>query len=266
MTNPPNHAVDDGSPDRFGYSWERFNRPTPDQDVQFRRWTVHLDPAIDWLGRRFLDAGCGAGRNSYWAMTYGAAGGLAVDIDERSLGAARANLARFPTVEVRFQSIYDLEESEAFDIVFSIGVIHHLSDPDLAIRHLVQAAKKGGRVLIWVYGYENMEFYVKVLNPLRVILLSRLPVGLVRWLAYPPAALLWVLLRLGIFNITYFRLLRQFSFRHLHHIVFDQMLPKVANYWTREEARDLFVRAGLADIRVQWVNEMSWSVIGTRPE
>jgi len=91
--------------ERFGYSWHKFNELTKRQEEQFRRWTVDLRPERDWRGKFFLDAGCGAGRNSYWAMTYGAADGVAFDLDERSLAAARRNLAAIPQVQVRQQSL-----------------------------------------------------------------------------------------------------------------------------------------------------------------
>ncbi|MCG8547987.1 MAG: class I SAM-dependent methyltransferase [Alphaproteobacteria bacterium] len=255
-----------GSPDRFGYSWDSFNDLTADQEEQFRRWTVHLDPARDWQGKLFLDVGCGAGRNSYWPMTYGAAGGRSIDVDERSLAAARRNLSAYPTVEVAFCSAYDIAETDVYDIVFSIGVIHHLDDPALALRRMVQAAKPGGRVLIWVYGYENMAFYVNVLNPLRKALFSRMPLGFLRLLAHVPTGVLWSLLRLGFTPIEYFRLLRNFSYRHLHHILFDQMLPKIAHYWRRDQVERLMTDAGLHDVKLSWVNEMSWSAVGVKPE
>jgi len=256
--------IEQGSPDRFGYSWDQFNLLTREQEEQFRRWTVHLDPACDWKDKRFLDAGCGAGRNSFWAMTYGAAGGLAIDLDDRSLDAARRNLAQFPRIEVRRQSIYDLPEESTFDLCISVGVIHHLDNPLLAIQRMRRAAKPGGQVLIWVYGYENMEFYVNVLDPVRRVLFSRLPMPLLRVLAYLPASVLWLLLRLGFQPIAYFRLLRGFPLAHLHHIVLDQMLPRVANYWRSETVEQLMRDAGLEDVKLAWVNEMSWSAIGRR--
>jgi SAM-dependent methyltransferase len=263
----PEPDVTKGSPERFGYSWQEFNELTERQEEQFRRWTVHLRPERDWKGKFFLDAGCGAGRNSYWAMTYGAAGGVAIDLDERSLAAARRNLAAIPQVEVRQQSLYNLAEEEEgiFDICFSIGVIHHLDDPLLALSKMCQAAKPDGQVLIWVYGTENMKFYVSVLNPVRKVLFSRLPMPLLKVLAYIPAGALWLLLRIGFQPIEYFRLLRTFPFRHLHHIVFDQMLPRVANYWTRDMVESLMISAGLVDVKLAWVNQMSWSAIGRKP-
>ena len=65
-------------------------------------------------------------------------------------------------------------------------------------------------MLIWVYGLENMEFYVNVLNPIRKALFSRLPMSLLKRLAYIPASSLWLLLRIGFQPIEYFRLLRAF--------------------------------------------------------
>src|SRR5690348_4851920 len=120
-----------GSPDRFGYSWDRFSLLTADQEHQFRLWTVHLSPESDWKGKRFLDAGCGAGRNSHWAMSYGAESCVALDLDERSLAAARRNLEQYPTASVQKCSIYEIPFLDEFDIVFSIGVVHHLSEPAL---------------------------------------------------------------------------------------------------------------------------------------
>jgi SAM-dependent methyltransferase len=253
-----------GSPDRFGYEWNAYAEILPEYEEQFRRWTVHLAPE-DWRGKSFLDVGCGMGRNSFWPMRYGAREGCAVDIDERSLAQARRNLAAFPTVEVLRASAYDLPFSEHFDIAFSIGVIHHLERPELAVQRMVRAVKPGGKVLIWVYGREGNGWLVSVLDPLRRGLFRRLPVGWVHHLSLYPAALVWVLLRLGPRPSAYFRLLAGFGFGHLRSIVFDQMLPRIAHYWPKQTVVELMHRAGLEDVRVAAVNEMSWSAIGTRP-
>src|SRR5215471_18039820 len=99
-----------GSSERFGYSWAIWNEILPEHQEQFRRWTSSL-PREVWRGARFLDVGCGMGRNSYWAMAEQASGGVAIDLDDRSLAGARRNLAPYDTVEVRKQSAYDLTET-----------------------------------------------------------------------------------------------------------------------------------------------------------
>lgn len=254
-----------GSSARFGYSWDAFSELTPEQEEQFRRWTVLLDPDDGWQGLRFLDVGCGAGRNSYWAMKYGAASGTAIDVDETSLAAARRNLATWSDVDVSNQSAYEIAAEGEFDIAFSIGVIHHLAEPDRALRKMREAVKPGGRVLIWVYGRENMERYLALMDPLRRVLFRRLPMPVLQSLAHLPTALLWFLLRIGLNRLAYFRLLRQLPYRHLHHILLDQMLPQIANYWTRDEVQLLMEDAQLADINIAPVNDMSWCAVGVRP-
>ena len=251
-----------GSPERFGYSWDRYADLLPEHEEQFLRWTA-LDRSF-WKGLRFVDCGCGIGRNSHWPMTYGALGGLAVDVDDRTLRRARLNLAPFTNMEVREQSIYEIAEADTFDIAFSIGVVHHLSDPDAAVARLTRAVKPGGQVLLWLYGRENNGWIVHVFNPFRRALFSRMPLRLVHALSWPLTALLWCALRVGFPPGAYYRLIRRFSFEHLRAIVFDHMIPRIALYYTRAEAEALLERAGLADVRSTWVNENSWSVIGRK--
>jgi len=258
-------AYDDlkGSPDRFGYEWDIYAEILPEHEEQFRRWTAPLAPQ-DWRGLSFLDVGCGMGRNSYWPLRYGAAGGVAVDIDDRSLESARRNLEHFPGMEVIRASVYELPFEDRFDVAFSIGVIHHLEHPERALERMVRAVKPGGCVLIWVYGRENNRWLVSVLDPLRRVLFSRLPVGVTHHLSLYPAILAWLLVRLGVRPIEYFRLVGKFDFPHLRAIIFDQMLLRIAHYWPREKVARMMAEAGLQDVRLVWVNQMSWSAIGTR--
>lgn len=268
MKNPtpnPSTPVAGGSPERFGYEWREYADLRPEHEEQFRRWTEPLG-VESWHGRFFLDVGCGMGRNSVWPVRYGAAGGVAIDVDDRSLDSARRTLAEFHTVTVRKQSAYDIEDRDRFDVAFSIGVIHHLEFPERALAAMVRAVKPGGQVAIWVYGLENNEWIVTLLDPLRKALFSRLPIGFVHFLSGIPAAVLWLLLRTGFGRVEYFRLIRSFGFRHLRSIIFDQMLPKIANYWSRDQVEMLMKGAGLTDIDIRWVNQMSWAAAGTKPQ
>jgi SAM-dependent methyltransferase len=226
----------------------------PEHEEQFRRWTAPLEPQ-DWQGKDFLDVGCGMGRNSFWPLKYGAASGVGVDIDERSLESARRNLKSFPRMQVMRASVYDLPFQDRFDLAFSIGVIHHLEHPERALERLLRAVKPGDRVLIWVYGRENSRWLVSILDPLRRMPFSRLPIGVAHHLSSYPAVLVWQLLRLGVRPIEYFRLIAKFDFPHLRAIVFDQMLPSIAHYWPRETVARMMTEAGLGDVVLTWVNQ-----------
>jgi SAM-dependent methyltransferase len=257
-------AVAAGSPDRFGFEWQTYPELRQEYEEQFRRWTSPIDTS-EWRDRTFIDVGCGMGRNSYWPMTYGASAGVAIDVNEGSLASARRTLSSFPTVSVRHLSAYDIDYRDEFDIAFSIGVIHHLENPQRALEAMVRAVKPGGRVLIWVYGLENNEWIVRLISPMRRLLFSRVPIGLLHWLSWLPATALWLALHLGLGRTEYARQTRQFTFRHLRSIVFDQLLPKIAHYWPRATVATMMADAGLTGVKLVAVNEISWAALGTKP-
>lgn len=253
-----------GSPDRFGYEWGTYSEITPLYEEQFKRWT-RLIPQDEWRNKSFLDVGCGMGRNSYWPLGYGAKRGVGIDIDKRSLAATQNNLKHFENFHTQELSAYDICYKDEFDIVFSIGVIHHLQDPQRALHNMTQAAKVSGKVLIWVYGQENVQWVNTVFNPFRKAIFSKLPISITHFLSIFPTFFLWLFLKLGLGKIEYFQLLRKFSFWHLRSIVFDQMLPQIANYWSYNEVLSLMKTAGLENIQVESVNDMSWCAVGIKP-
>jgi SAM-dependent methyltransferase len=258
-----NTNIKKGSPDRFGYEWTIYNKILPIYEEQFKRWTS-LIAEEEWTDRSFLDVGCGTGRNSIWPVKYGAKNGVAIDVDDGSLGSAKENLKDLKNVDVKKISAYDIPYENEFDIVFSIGVIHHLEFPEKALVGMKKATKEGGKVLIWVYGYENSEWVVKYLNPLRKFLFSKMPIKVTHFLSIFPTAVIYSLVRMGLGKIEYFKLIRQFSFWHLRSIVFDQMLPCIANYWKRDEVINLMEKVGLKDVKIAHVNDMSWCAVGIK--
>ena len=86
--NEPEARLRAGSPERFGHAWAIFHQILPVHHEQVLRWTAAL-PRSSWAQATILDAGCGIGRNTFWAMTEGAAGGVAIDASERSVAIAR---------------------------------------------------------------------------------------------------------------------------------------------------------------------------------
>ena len=51
----------------------------------------------------------------------------------------------------------------------------------------------------------------------------------------------------------------------LEHIVFDHLLAPIAYYLPREEVERWASEAHLEAPLVRWHNQMSWTLIGTRP-
>jgi len=249
---------------RFGYEWSKYSELDPNYEVQFKKWVFPLNPSF-FAGKKVLDAGCGMGRNSYWALRYGAKEVVAFDYDKRTIKSATVLLSKFPNVKVELASIYSIPYENEFDLVFSIGVIHHLEFPDTAIKNLVKAAKSGGKVLIWVYGYEGNEWIVKIVSPIRKFFTSRIPPPLLDLLTYFISVPFFIFIKIMPIKNSYLRQLKNFRFRHIHSIIFDQLLPQIARYYRKEEAKNLLAdNTGLENIEIYSCNNNSWTVIGTK--
>lgn len=251
-----------GTQHQFGYEWEAYPEIVPQHREQFQRWIAPFREE-NFKGKRFLDAGCGMGRNSFWALSAGAASAIAIDYDERTVAAARKNLAAFPNCEVRFQSIYDLTEDATVDIAFSIGVVHHLAEPRKAVENLVRALKPGGTLILWLYAREGNEFYLSVIDPFRKLITSRLPHFMTRGIATAMTVALKAYLALP-HKREYEVMLRKHSFRQLELIVLDQLIPSIANYWTADEVRNLVAGLPVESPILAHTNGMSWTLVATK--
>ncbi len=247
---------------RFGYEWSRYRRIIPEYEGQFAAWTVPISKE-EWKGKAVLDAGCGTGRNSLWPLKYGASRVMAFDVDPRTVAVARTNLAEHEHCEVTEASIYDLPWKDEFDVTFSIGVIHHLEDPRKAVANLVAATKPGGTVLIWVYGWEGHTGMKRAINAIRKVT-CKFPLGLLSALVWPFSLVWWVYTRIGPHNHPYLAQFRSSPLWHLHSILFDQLLPPIANYWRKEEAMALFDGLEIEDLQAEWINKGSWTVWGKK--
>mgnify|MGYP001160657339 CR=1 FL=1 len=250
------------SSERFGFEWDKYQAVDSNYEKQFKNWTYPLG-FDDFKDKIILDAGCGMGRNSFWPLKWGAKELMAFDFDERSVKAAQKNLADFPNAQVVFKSIYEIDWRDKFDLAFSIGVIHHLKKPKDALQKMIEALKSGGTILVWVYSYNTL--IVKVLNPIRKSVTSKLPLGLVHFLAYFLSVPIYIWAKIFRGPGGYLKQISQFKFWHIHSIIFDQLIPEVANYWTRLEVEELFAGLGLREIDIHRPpNGTGWIVIAKK--
>lgn len=253
------------SEERFGYEWDTYDAMTPEYEAQFRNWTGPIAQS-EWKGKRVLDAGCGMGRNSVWPLEWGADALTAFDLDDRSISAAKRTLAKYPNATVVKQNIHDLPWVGEFDIAFSIGVIHHLEDPKKALSEIVRALKPGGTLLIWVYSREGFEWIPDRIDPIRNAITSKLPLVVVHALSYFIAVPFYLLLKV-VRPSPYFRQLATFKFWHLRSIIFDQLIPRIAHYWTKEQVADLASGLPVESIEVfRPQNECGWILIAEKAE
>ena len=119
------------------------NESTLTERTGFRR--------ADLDGRVILEAGCGMGR--FLDVSSRAPRTQVVGFDlSLAVESAFENLGRRPNVHIVQADIFSPPFSnQAFDIIYSIGVLHHTPSPSAAFLRLVPLLKQGGKIAIWVY-------------------------------------------------------------------------------------------------------------------
>ncbi len=133
----------------FGRQWNRYDvvRPEEDEGTFLVKTGVN---ARDLSGQKVLDAGCGGGRYARLCGSYGAKV-IGVDLSAAVLKAAEL-CAGLQNVAIIQADLLDLPLADsAFDLVYSIGVLHHTPDPRRGFGEIARKVKPGGRLAVWLY-------------------------------------------------------------------------------------------------------------------
>lgn len=156
-------------------------------DLKWQRVSRHVSPLS---GRRVLDVGCG---NGYYAWRMIAAGArLVVGLDPGQLAITQFRaLERYqpdaPIVLLPLGSEAIDTELEAFDSVFSMGVLYHRRQPGRHLAELRRALRSGGEVVLETLVIEGIDG--QILRPpdryagMRNVWSLTSPATILRWLS-----------------------------------------------------------------------------------
>jgi SAM-dependent methyltransferase len=155
------------------------------------------------------------------------------------------------------------------DYIFSIGVLHHIPEPAPVVKAAFKALRPGGNLLIWLYGKEGNELYLSFVKPLRMIT-KRLPhfiLSALVWTIYIPTAFYIKLCHKIPLPLQeyFFFVFEKMSPKHQRLIIYDQLNPFYAKYYTRSEAEKLLIEGKFINVRSRHHHGYSWTVIGAKP-
>jgi SAM-dependent methyltransferase len=219
-------------------------------------------------GCKVADIGSGTGRIVNMLLEAGAKHIIAIEPSD-SFEVLRRNIIEQGKVTCLKITGDQLPAYGDLNYVFSIGVLHHIPDPASVAHAAFKALRPGGHFLVWLYGKEGNRLYLALIRPLRgltkclphLILASLveimywplvLYIKLCRWLALP--------LRRYMLSV-----LNRMSPEKRRLIIYDQLNPAYAKYYTREEAIKLLEDGGFIDVRIHHRHGYSWTVVGTKP-
>ncbi len=247
----------------FGFEWHRFPEMYREWEKQFLDYMQPHDAEF-FRGKPILDAGCGNGRFAYYAGKYGA------DVWALDLGpaveVARKNTESVGSVQVIQADLYKPPFAfESFDFIYSIGVLHHLPEPEAAFTNLLRYLKPGGEIQIYLYWKpERQPIKAAMLAGVAVArkMTTHLPHSAVHALSYPLAAGVYISL------VWPYRIMRhmpglkglaekfpmkqyaKFPFRVCVNDQLDRFSAPIENRYTRADVEEWLRRAGLESRRV----------------
>lgn len=257
----------------FGFQWTHFASMYQAFEKNFLNYLAPLTPEC-FRGRLVLDAGCGFGRHLYYAATYGAEV-IGVDFSAAIESAAR-NTAHLPGVHLVQCDLYHLPFRKGIcDLVYSIGVLHHLPQPEAGFRSILQLVKPEGAVAIWVYSSARRGINTCLEMVRRIT--TRLPLRVLQGLSWVAALIDWCGCIVPYRMLHTWPMTRNWIERHAWPRIklyacyplevcvadwFDRLAAPIRFYYDPEELHRWCARASLTDVQVSATGRYGWRVYG----
>ncbi|MEA2491776.1 MAG: hypothetical protein QOH21_3568 [Acidobacteriota bacterium] len=242
--------------------------------AQFDEWMEPLS-AADFAGGEVLELGFGNGSLLAHAARLAPRRLAGIELGD-TLARTRQHLADVPP------GILDLHRGDLttaslgeFDLVYCIGVLHHLAEPGRGFEAVLRHTRPGSRFHCWVYAHEGNAIVRWLVDPIRRAV-SRLPWWLTKYAVALPLVVPYFLYAKLVRHVPAFA--RRFPlgaytlwiarepFRFFHHVAFDQLVTPRTVYLRRtlidEWLRD--PRVDPTSVYVIHRNGNSWKFGGKR--
>ncbi len=221
--------------------------------------------------KRVAEIGSGTGRIAIMLLNAGVSHVTAIEPSD-AFYVLQHNIAILDNAARRTRLIKcpgdEIPENINVDYIFSIGVLHHIPDPDPVVKAAYKALSQGGKILVWLYGKEGNQLYLFFIYPIRKLtkLLPHSLLVLLVWILYLPLmaySLLchWFPLPLKDYLVN---VICKMSPDKRRLVIYDQLNPAYAKYYTKDEAESLLTRNGFKNVTIHHRRGYSWTVSGEK--
>jgi len=271
--------LDAATVESFGSEWAKFDQSAL-KDAELTRLFECYFGIFPWHllspDAEGFDMGCGSGR---WAKLVAPRVGRlnCVDPSGEALGVARRMLAKCRNVEFYQAGVDDTSLApNSQDFGYSLGVLHHIPDPEAALRSCVSQLKPGAPFLLYIYyRFDNRPLWfrlvwhasdalrraVRGLPPTAKVVVSDAIAAVAYW---PLARAAWVWEKVGKnpenFPLSFYR---NASFYTMRTDSRDRFGTPLEYRFTRAEIKTLMERAGLVDVCFS-EREPYWCAVGLK--
>ena len=232
-------SKDEKTAEAFATSWNNLPEGSVYSKEQFEEWLRPIEKDTV-AGKKVLELGCGNGSLLVHMINWKPEKVLGVDLGDSVKSAqANLNLANAKNFEIVKNDLVEFE-SEGFDFVYCIGVLHHLKDPLSGFKSVIRNTKDGGKFHCWVYAKEGNLIIRLLVEPIRKFA-SKLPWWFTKFLIATPLSFCYFLyahmivsLKLSfmpLFKYSKWICKRNFSF--FRHVAFDQLVTPQTEFIPR---------------------------------
>jgi len=245
----------------FSFEWKNLYQENTFEMENFLHFIRPLEKTY-FQNKACLDVGCGSGRFTKTAALCGAKLVIGLDFGE-CVEVARQITVGLNNVEIVQADIYNLPFDSFLDVAFSIGVLHHLPQPQEGFNSIPKTLKVNGEVILWVYDRPNNKRAIFLYEPLRKIT-TKIPKSVLKPLCHIPALVVHTLnlltkalekLKSPLVRFIPFNYYTNFPYSMKFNDSFDVLATPKSNYYSKEDIEKWFKEAGLTIKDIHYVKE-----------
>ena len=273
--------ADDATIKGFGLEWSAFDQSkitNAELKSVFDGYFELIDLTTLPSDAVIMDVGCGSGRWAQFAAEYCKKIHL-VDPSLDALTVARRNLTDSANCEFHHASTENLPLADnSCDLVYSLGVLHHIPDTASGIRDCVKKLKPAAPFLVYLYyRFDNRPLWFRGLwwiSDLLRKLLSRLPFVMKRTMTdliaifvyFPLARISKLVQKIGgdPANLP-LSIYRDHSLYTMRTDSLDRLGTRLEHRFTRKEIQTMLESAGLVNISFR-ESEPFWCAVGYKSQ